>query len=167
MCIRDSLQRVCPAPGGGISWQFCQGVRGPDGAGRGATGSGRVGQFQVVDQARRAQLGGGQHHHRLAGLQVGGFRTLEVALAAQGDVVHLPAAIGQVLGGLAFQLGGIALAGRQALADVLQGGVQEMCIRDRFRPGIWPNCRSSGEVTSDVITSGLAPGYSVVTWMVG
>ena len=36
-----------------------------------------------------------------------------------------------------------------------------------FSPGICPNWRSSGEVTSEVITSGLAPGYSVVTWMVG
>ena len=27
-----------------------------------------------------------------------------------------------------------------------------------FRPGIWPNCTSSGEVTEEVITSGLAPG---------
>ena len=36
-----------------------------------------------------------------------------------------------------------------------------------FRPGIWPNCRSSGAVTDEVITSGLAPGYSVTTWMVG
>ena len=36
-----------------------------------------------------------------------------------------------------------------------------------FRPGICPNCRSSGAVMDDVITSGLAPGYSVVTWMVG
>ncbi len=27
-----------------------------------------------------------------------------------------------------------------------------------FRPGIWPNCSSSGAVTADVITSGLAPG---------
>ena len=25
-------------------------------------------------------------------------------------------------------------------------------------PGIWPNCRSSGAVTLDAITSGLAPG---------
>ncbi len=36
-----------------------------------------------------------------------------------------------------------------------------------FRPGIWPNWRSSGAVTDDVITSGLAPGYSVTTWIVG
>ena len=36
-----------------------------------------------------------------------------------------------------------------------------------FRPGICPNCRSSGAVTDDVITSGLAPGYSVTTWIVG
>ena len=27
-----------------------------------------------------------------------------------------------------------------------------------FRPGIWPNWRSSGAVTDEVITSGLAPG---------
>ena len=27
-----------------------------------------------------------------------------------------------------------------------------------LRPGIWPNWRSSGAVTDDVITSGLAPG---------
>ena len=26
------------------------------------------------------------------------------------------------------------------------------------RPGTWPNCRSSGAVTEDAITSGLAPG---------
>jgi hypothetical protein len=26
------------------------------------------------------------------------------------------------------------------------------------RPGIWPNCRSSGAVIDDVVTSGLAPG---------
>ncbi|MCY1185479.1 hypothetical protein D9M73_262600 [compost metagenome] len=36
-----------------------------------------------------------------------------------------------------------------------------------FRPGICPNCRSSGDVTRDVMTSGLAPGYSVTTWIVG
>ena len=27
-----------------------------------------------------------------------------------------------------------------------------------FRPGIWPNWRSSGAVTEEDITSGLAPG---------
>jgi hypothetical protein len=27
-----------------------------------------------------------------------------------------------------------------------------------FRPGICPNCRSSGAVTEDAMTSGLAPG---------
>ena len=27
-----------------------------------------------------------------------------------------------------------------------------------LRPGIWPSCTSSGAVTEDVITSGLAPG---------
>jgi hypothetical protein len=32
-----------------------------------------------------------------------------------------------------------------------------------FRPGIWPNCRSSGAVTEVVITSGLAPGRKVCT----
>ncbi len=34
-------------------------------------------------------------------------------------------------------------------------------------PGICPNWRSSGAVTALVITSGLAPGYSVMTRMVG
>ena len=34
-------------------------------------------------------------------------------------------------------------------------------------PGICPNWRSSGAVTTDVITSGLAPGYKVTTCMVG
>ena len=27
-----------------------------------------------------------------------------------------------------------------------------------FSPGSWPNCRSSGVVTDEAITSGLAPG---------
>ena len=36
-----------------------------------------------------------------------------------------------------------------------------------FNPGICPNWRSSGAVTEDVITSGLAPGYSVTTCIVG
>ncbi len=27
-----------------------------------------------------------------------------------------------------------------------------------FRPGTWPNCRSSGAVTDEAMTSGLAPG---------
>jgi hypothetical protein len=35
------------------------------------------------------------------------------------------------------------------------------------RAGIWPNCRSSGAVTSEEMVSGLAPGSWVVTWMVG
>ena len=34
-------------------------------------------------------------------------------------------------------------------------------------PGIWPNCRSSGALTVEVMTSGLAPGRKVCTWMVG
>jgi hypothetical protein len=37
----------------------------------------------------------------------------------------------------------------------------------RDRPAIWPNWRSSGAVTVRAITSGLAPGYSVCTWIVG
>ena len=36
-----------------------------------------------------------------------------------------------------------------------------------FRPGICPNCRSSGAVTAEAMTSGLAPGKNVSTWMVG
>ena len=34
-------------------------------------------------------------------------------------------------------------------------------------PLIWPNCRSNGVVTEEAITSGLAPGYWVATWIVG
>ena len=30
-------------------------------------------------------------------------------------------------------------------------------------PGIWPNCRSSGAVTDEAMTSGLAPGKKVRT----
>ena len=37
----------------------------------------------------------------------------------------------------------------------------------RDRPAIWPNWRSSGALTVRDITSGLAPGYRVCTWMVG
>ena len=36
-----------------------------------------------------------------------------------------------------------------------------------FRPGIWPNWRSSGALTVEVMTSGLAPGRKVCTWIVG
>ena len=34
----------------------------------------------------------------------------------------------------------------------------ELCDIIWLRLGIWPNCRSSGAVTDEVITSGLAPG---------
>jgi hypothetical protein len=37
----------------------------------------------------------------------------------------------------------------------------------RCSPAIWPNWRSSGAVTVCAMTSGLAPGYRVWTWMVG
>ena len=35
------------------------------------------------------------------------------------------------------------------------------------RPGIWPNCVSSGVATAVAIVSGLAPGYCAVTVSVG
>ena len=35
----------------------------------------------------------------------------------------------------------------------------ELCDVICDRPLIWPNCRSSGVVTDEAITSGLAPGY--------
>ena len=35
------------------------------------------------------------------------------------------------------------------------------------RPGICPNWRSNGAVTAVAMTSGLAPGKKVCTWMVG
>ena len=37
----------------------------------------------------------------------------------------------------------------------------------RSSPDIWPNWPSSGAVTVLLITSGLAPGYRVWTWIVG
>src|SRR5690606_41600881 len=36
-----------------------------------------------------------------------------------------------------------------------------------LRPGICPRWRSSGAVTALVVTDGLAPGYRVITWMMG
>jgi len=41
--------------------------------------------------------------------------------------------------------------------------VEDIC----FSPGICPSCFSNGAVTIRVVSSGLAPGYSVVTWMIG
>ena len=50
-------------------------------------------------------------------------------------------------------------AKRSVMTEAPPELVDDICDR----PGIWPNWRSSGAVTFDVITSGLAPGYSVVT----
>ena len=50
-------------------------------------------------------------------------------------------------------------AKRSVMTDAPPELVDDICDR----PGICPNWRSSGAVTLDVITSGLAPGYSVVT----
>jgi hypothetical protein len=36
-----------------------------------------------------------------------------------------------------------------------------------IKPGIWPNCRSSGVATEDATVLGSAPGSCAVTWMVG
>ncbi|MCY1510499.1 hypothetical protein D9M68_448780 [compost metagenome] len=41
--------------------------------------------------------------------------------------------------------------------------VEDIC----FRPGICPKRRSSGAVTARAVTLGLAPGYCVITWMMG
>ena len=35
------------------------------------------------------------------------------------------------------------------------------------RPGIWPNCRSSGVATEDAVVSASAPGSCAETWIVG
>ncbi len=43
---------------------------------------------------------------------------------------------------------------RSVMTDAPPELLDDICAR----PGIWPNCRSSGAVTEDVITSGLAPG---------
>ncbi|CAB5723950.1 Uncharacterised protein [Delftia tsuruhatensis] len=54
-------------------------------------------------------------------------------------------------------------AKRSVITEAPPELVDDICAR----PGIWPSWRSSGAVTLEVITSGLAPGYRVVTWMVG
>ena len=51
--------------------------------------------------------------------------------------------------------------------SVITDAPPELVLVIWFSPGIWPNWRSSGAVTEVDITSGLAPGYSVVTWIVG
>ncbi|MOA60590.1 hypothetical protein D3C78_1855050 [compost metagenome] len=52
---------------------------------------------------------------------------------------------------------------RRVITDAPPELVEAICVR----PGICPNCRSRGAVTALVITSGLAPGYRVITRMVG
>src|SRR5690606_4358191 len=52
---------------------------------------------------------------------------------------------------------------RRVITEAPPELVEDICER----PGICPNWRSSGAVTALVITSGLAPGYSVMTRMVG
>ena len=52
---------------------------------------------------------------------------------------------------------------RKVITDAPPELVEDICAK----PGIWPNWRSSGAVTAEVTTSGLAPGYSVVIWIVG
>ena len=54
-------------------------------------------------------------------------------------------------------------ANRSVMTDAPPELVDDICAK----PGIWPNCRSRGAVMLDAITSGLAPGYSAVTWIVG
>ncbi len=39
-------------------------------------------------------------------------------------------------------------------SEALKELVEVICLR----PGSWPNCRSSGVVIEDAMTSGLAPG---------
>jgi len=50
--------------------------------------------FQIVDQAGRAQLGSSQYHQRRALCQIASARWLQVVALADGDVVRLPAALG-------------------------------------------------------------------------
>src|SRR5690606_29142550 len=52
---------------------------------------------------------------------------------------------------------------RKVITDAPPELVEDIWVN----PGICPNWRSSGAVTALVITSGLAPGYSVMTRMVG
>ena len=54
-----------------------------------------------------------------------------------------------------------------ANCSVMRDSPNELVDDIAARDWIWPNCRSSGAVTRLVIVSGLAPGSSVVTSMVG
>jgi hypothetical protein len=107
---------------------------------------------------------------------------------SEGEVmasVRMGASAGLTLlytGGIGRSLGSRLAAGVDGRLHLLLGHIQRHVERKAQRddrgparaggrhlrqPGIWPNWRSSGAVTCEVITSGLAPGYSVVTWMVG
>src|SRR5690554_5063701 len=52
---------------------------------------------------------------------------------------------------------------RRLITDAPPELLEDICSS----PGIWPNWRSSGAVTALFITCGLAPGYSVMTRIVG
>ncbi len=54
-------------------------------------------------------------------------------------------------------------AKRSVISELPAELVEVICAS----PGICPNWRSSGAVTVDAMTSGLAPGKKVATWMVG
>ena len=54
-----------------------------------------------------------------------------------------------------------------AKRSVITEAPPELLLVIWLKPGICPNWRSRGAVTEVDITSGLAPGYKVVTWIVG
>src|SRR5690554_1672056 len=80
--------------------------------------------FQVVDQAGRAQLGGGQNNQWFSAGDLLRRDLAQITLAAQRHIVDLPAMLGKVADRLCFQGAGIGFAGQQAIAYRLQGGVQ-------------------------------------------
>jgi hypothetical protein len=76
----------------------------------------------------------------------------------------------ETLDGEARRRACFGFAAQRPCAFVVTRGVEapaELVEAIWIRLGIWPKVRSSGAVTEVVITSGLAPGRKVCTWMVG
>ena len=88
-------------------------------------------------------------------LGVGGLLAGSAA-AAEGECGGKPVTVDLSMEGQAPTEGDdvILLAPDQNVTLHSLGGNDVIC----FRPGSWPNCRSSGAVTPEAITSGLAPG---------
>ena len=85
---------------------------------------------------------------------------MRIPLSWLREFVDLPesaATLRPTLDDLGLVVEGIDTVG-EGLEDVVADAPAELVENIWFRLGIWPNCTSSGAVTEEVITSGLAPG---------